>query len=307
MAQRPAAGRAACWATGALLLAALGHRAMGAGEHAPTPLRIGYAVEALPEVDPQDARLALEVWAKQLSLTTQIANPTRAVDLSQHPGPAARLRRGEVDIASVSSVLYLRNRGSIGYDPALVAESGGTALEEFVLLVRRSSGIRTLAGLKGKRLSLQRGNTRTSLPRMWLEVRLAREKLPPPAGLFAQTREVARVSQVVLPVFFGQMDACLVSRRAFNTMAELNPQLGKELVEVARSPGLLLFVVLTRRGMDRTTRERFANAAPSLDKTPAGRQILTLFQVEHMAPFQESHLASTAEVLRAYDELAAGR
>lgn len=65
----------------------------------------------------------------------------------------------------------------------------------------------------------------------WLDGLLAAEGRGPMGSFFGPAAWETKFSQSVLPVFFGNAEACLTSRRGFETMGEMNPQVGK------RGPG----------------------------------------------------------------------
>ena len=88
-----------------------------------------------------------------------------------------------------------------------------------------------------------------------------------------------KVSAVVLPVFFRAADACLVTRQGFRTMSELNPQVGRQLREIAASPPLLPTVTCIRADYEPTIREIAVEAIREAGKNPASQQLLTVFQI----------------------------
>ena len=57
---------------------------------------------------------------------------------------------------------------------------------------------------------------------------------------------MAKPSQAILPVFFKQAEAALVTRATFDTAVELNPQLGAALRTLSRSPQLIPAVAAVR-------------------------------------------------------------
>src|ERR1035441_10793653 len=83
--------------------------------------------------------------------------------------------------------------------------------------------------------------------------------------------------RVVLPVFFGQSDACLTSKRSFDTMCELNPQVGKDLIVIASSPVMVVTFYIFHKNYHGVSRERFARVYSEVSTSAAGRQLATLF------------------------------
>ena len=78
-------------------------------------------------------------------------------------------------------------------------------------------------------------NSRMSLALAWLDIALFNDGCRPVAE-FCRVEQNKKLTKVVLPVFFRQNDACVVTRRGFKTMSELNPQVGQQLRVLASSP-----------------------------------------------------------------------
>jgi phosphonate transport system substrate-binding protein len=104
-----------------------------------------------------------------------------------------------------------------------------------------------------------------------------------------------------LPVFFGQADACLTSKRGFDTMCELNPQVARELKAIAVSPPMVVSFYIFRKNCPSANREKVIKAITNLPTTAAGKQLATLFQFEDLGIRDASCLASALGVLDAAD------
>ena len=121
--------------------------------------------------------------------------------------------------------------------------------------------------------------------------------LGPAENYFGSLITDTKVSRVVLPVFFGQADACLVSRRGFEAMCELNPQLATDLTAIATSPLMVLCFYAFRKNYNNSNRHVLANVHTRLLTSPAGRQLATLFQFEGLTIRDGTCLASALSVL----------
>ena len=107
-----------------------------------------------------------------------------------------------------------------------------------------------------------------------------------------------KASQAILPVFFRQADACIVTRRAFEVSAELNPQIAQKLKPIITSPLFADSIVLFRKGYKSDNKKIFIDTALNIKKYPKGKQIMTLFQIGGFAPFKESYLDSVITLMR---------
>ena len=117
---------------------------------------------------------------------------------------------------------------------------------------------------------------------------------------------VAKVSKVVLPVFFRKLDACIVTKRGFETMSELNPQTGQQLKTLAVSPALVPFLFCFRADYTSPIRKQVVAEISKWHTTPAGRQILTIFQCDRLEEGTFACLESAQELLDTQRRLSAG-
>ncbi len=170
--------------------------------------------------------------------------------------------------------------------------------DEYLLLINEDSGIRTLADLRRKSLNVY-DNPRMCLASIWLETLLASSNLGAPREFLGRIGIHNNLSQVVLPVYFRQLDACLVTRRAFGTMCELNPQLGRKLHVLATSPKVVTSLMAFHKDCAPEQRQKCENALIGLHKTAAGQQALTLFESSHLVLTDMSALGSTLELVKA--------
>ena len=113
------------------------------------------------------------------------------------------------------------------------------------MVVPRDSKIEKIAELQGRHLNLY-AHYRACLAQVWLDNLLVGERLPPTARFFNQITSTSKLAQVVLPVFFRQCDACLVTRSGFDIMCELNPQISKQLKIITNSPAVVAGVFCFR-------------------------------------------------------------
>jgi phosphonate transport system substrate-binding protein len=109
----------------------------------------------------------------------------------------------------------------------------------------------------------------------------------------------------VLPVFFGNRDACLVDEPGFEVMKELNPQVGRG-VQVFKASELLADALICLRGSTWSS-EQFKGdlikILGELHAEPVGQQILTLFKVSQLLPFEEKQLDTVRKLRVTYERL----
>ena len=106
---------------------------------------------------------------------------------------------------------------------------------------------------------------------------------------FGRTDEVFTASRAILPVYFGQYDACVVDRSSLDVMVELNPQLGAKLAVVAKSPGYLETVVCLRNDYTEY-RDELISALNEMHTLPTGQQLLMILKVDRLRPYEPRYL-----------------
>jgi ABC-type phosphate/phosphonate transport system substrate-binding protein len=109
----------------------------------------------------------------------------------------------------------------------------------------------------------------------------------------------------VLRVFFRQSDACLVTADAFELACELNPQLRRDLKVLVASPPLIPTLLFFRRGCTGPARAEVEAAILDLHSTPAGQQVLTVFQGSRIERHPLSCLDATQALFSEYHRLPA--
>jgi hypothetical protein len=102
-------------------------------------------------------------------------------------------------------------------------------------------------------------------------------------------------------VFFGQAKACVVPRAGFETMQELNPQIGKTLKVIEASAPLLTVIVLLTDAVTERDRLDIKRSALQVHNSTEGRQMLSLIGKDRMVDFKPSDLIGIEALVEDYD------
>lgn len=280
--------------------------AQGADTVAVRPVRVGVSQSMLGEVNENDARAAMRGWAdalmRQSSFDIEWAGIMEGTEQL-----VQALGKRQVDGLALTTSEYVLVSQLLDPDHVIVDESSVREGQRYLVLVQSDSNFRSLADLRGRNLVTYKNST-TSMAAAWLETSLSAAELGPSDTFFAHSTTNVKLSRgVVLPVFFRQVDACLVTQRAFNAMIELNPQLGRQLRVVATSPVVVPSVMVFRRDMPVAAREAFTKLLLDLHKNPIGQQIQTLFQIRRCVVANNSVLRTSLDMLANYERLKSRR
>lgn len=271
----------------------------------PTPTAFVYAMspETFAEVNENDGKAAMKAWGRILLERRHLTNEI-VIRILERNALVRGVAEGQVDAVTVSAEDYFLVRPWIDLSSIHIGSAQGENFEEFVLLVHTESGFTNIANLQSRSLLIFDG-ARASLAPKWLDRLLLEQGLPRTSEHFGNTTGKHKLSATVLPVFFKSTDACLATRRGFEIMAELNPQLGKRLKVLARSGPFVPVVFCVRKNYPASIRNPILEEIGQLQSSAAGQQLLTLFQTERMDHAEESCLEAARELLEAHARLLA--
>lgn len=281
-----------------MILALAGMSCIGSVCEAAEPeiLRLGFSSAVFGGLNENDAKASIKALMAVISRERSVPADTEPHLHFGTDAIVAAVKQGTVNTLSVGVTEYWILRRDIEFDGALVSLQNGDPTETYIVLTHANSGINSLPDLRGRRVGVL-ANIRMSLALSWLDVELAKLELPGVDDHFAQFTESTKPAKVVLPVFFQQLDACVVSESTFRTMTELNPQLGRQLRIVAKSaPHVPALFAFTAR-LSPAFRDRVMRELSAVDETPSGRQVLAIFQTTQVRSRPESVLRSALDLL----------
>lgn len=266
------------------------------------PFRLAFTSSMFAEVNENDVRAAMKVWIMTVAQERGIPvdpdpNIHRTVeDLMRFA------RTQPVDGFGITTPEYVVLSKEMLFDSFAAGVIGGEMTDVYILLVRQDSGLERLDQLAGRSLSVV-DSPHMSLAVIWLDIALLEAKLKRTSDFFKKVTVDRKVSQVVLPVFFGKVDACLVTRDSFEVMCALNPQLEKQLRILSTSPPVVTGGFFFRRDSTSSSRQQILDSLTRLGASPAGRQILNLTQSEAIDVVSISCLDESLELLNRHRRL----
>lgn len=264
------------------------------------PIRIAISERAIRGVNLNDARAAINLWGNQI-ITGAGLNTTRERDwVHSSEAIIAGIRSGTFDLMCLSVEEFLIVRDLVESSDIVTDSRRG---RELVLLVRSDSPFNSLASLRGHSL-LQLDSAETQLADIWMDAELRRAGLPAVPLHFGVRTRHSKLSQVILPLFFGRAEAALVTREGLETMVEMNPQLGKHLRVLAFSPRLLATFLVARKGIADSVRHRIFENILASKSDPATRQVLTLFHVQGYVRCNQACIQPSIQLLEAHQRSA---
>ena len=251
--------------------------------------RIAFTSDLIAGVDQEDAKLALNLMIERLAANHLVDYRTEAIIFPDVESAVQEFKNGNINLISLSTINYLKYRKQIEMMPAFVASSDSMPEHDFVFLVKRSQNIKSLINLKDKMVIVEKGYIgNTAL--VWLDTILFEGALEKSASFFNKIKRVDKSSQAILPVFFGQADACVVLRSSFDTMVELNPQVDKILLVFLKSPPLLLSISCFTKGVDEKLKTDVVEWDYSSATDLPAKQFSLMFHFEQIITYKPEYL-----------------
>jgi len=255
-------------------------------------LKIGFTASVYQDVSNTDIKAAVSVLIKKVVWKHFEKAESRFYDTLSEM--ATDLKNRKIDILATPVEEYMELRKQLPIDPLLISSAENGTEMEILLLVRKDSGIRTIRDLKGRSIVMPLRNPRClDMYIAWLETMLMEEGGKGINSYFSSVKETRTSAKAIMPVFFRQADACIVTRQVLELTAELNPQINRELMIISRKGKLSQGVIAVDRRLSEERKEKLRQAFLTLHQTPEGQQLLMLFKVRKLVPFIPGYMKGT--------------
>jgi ABC-type phosphate/phosphonate transport system substrate-binding protein len=265
-------------------------------------LRMANLANTISGVAKKDAKLAVVLLLRKVRKEKLPEYRLENSILADVDSVVQNFNAGKIDVLTISSIDYLKIRRLVNIEPAFVSLRDGKPENDYVLLVNKDKGIKTLEQLQNKKISIEKGMNGEAAV-LWLETMLLDHALPESSLFMQKFKRVDKVSQAVLPVFFGQADACIVHRYKFETLSALNSQIGKKLQAIYASPPLLNQLTCFRKDLDEHVKEAALSYTERLQSDPEGRQFLMMYRIEGTTKYKNEYITAIENLYEKFKTL----
>jgi ABC-type phosphate/phosphonate transport system substrate-binding protein len=253
-----------------------------------------------PTADYNDAKAAIKIYVKNLQDQLLTGFSMKPVYFENTDELLKNFPKENLAVITLSSVDFLAYKSKLSLNPVLVNSGTEDPLETYIILIRKEENISSADALADKKF----GMINDPLSVMWLNVLLGSSKISKTGRQFKDIIIDKTESQLILSLFFGQLDGCLVSKTAFETMIEINPQIGSRLKILNSSPRLLRVIASFTTKFKRSRySESLLKNLTSLENYASGRQLFALTKTAKLAPFKDEYLDNVKALLSDYNKL----
>jgi hypothetical protein len=247
----------------------------------------------------QDAEIAFNAL-----LDEKIDDPYYRLHVALYPSTQevyAAFDRGEIDGIFGSPLEYLGRADQLGEKVMALTYRGGSIMQSFVLVARRSEDSNELTAFRNKRLTLSKMQ---DLEELYLNTLLLRHQLPEIPGFFSARLDAKNANVALMDVFFNKSDITIVRESEFQTAVELNPQLSKRLIILDQSAPFLPVLGSPRKGFDEEKIKILMKRIQAASNNDTGtRQLLSQTQANSIVNASRDDLRSVYELLQEYNAL----
>jgi phosphonate transport system substrate-binding protein len=268
--------------------------------------RIGFTRSIFKNRNEGDILAAMGVWARTITRERGIqVNPDMLVYDSLAEA-VDNVRTKQVEAITLSLAEYSSFPADLLCGPYFRHETHGGTHVEFVLLGQKGSRGVQMEDLRGATLIAHDG---TDLPLGvdWLDAHLMMSGLGPLSNFFSRVDRSSKLSSAVLRVFFGKNEACLVMREGFESMAELNPQVSKQLTVIRASPRIIPSLFSFRSTLSEADKQLLFREILRLHESVTGEQVLRIFKSSRMAEVDGEELRRSLGLLKSWRTETGGR
>jgi phosphonate transport system substrate-binding protein len=275
-----------------------------AGSTSVASFRLGTTPGTFGSSNGSDTKAAITTWAKNLFLPDPISIGTDVVTVFEKADDLLNAyEKRQLDGVTLAANDFPKVKSRP--DAVFLMYKNQSVAIRYAVLVQRASGIEDIRQLKGRKVVLHSSSSMI-MATPWIDTLLASQSMGLSQHAFGTITRIDSASKAILQVFFRQADACIVALDAFQTACELNPQVDRGVKPMIVSPELISTFFFFHPGYNPKDRSAVEAAIRDLDKSPAGQQVLTVFQSEKLVKRPVSILDDTIALVSEHERLKRG-
>jgi len=236
-----------------------------------------------------DFHSAVDLWIKEYDHSFKIKHTD--VKLYDHiENMRADFDNRKLDMIIAPPLLIVNHFELKTLADGFTGESTTNEPFDIVVLARKASNIKTVSDFKNKRLVI---TDHDELGKVFLNSLVIPKFNQPYTQVFSSTHSLLKQNAIIHKLFFSEADVGVVYLETFNLMAELNPQIKKQLAIINRFPIKSPNYSYFHYKFPDTLRKQFIKTTLSFNNTLRSKEILNNFRltsliectVESLAPF----------------------
>lgn len=259
--------------------------------------RMGFYAPSLSDINRTDMQISLEYWAQEIASKQKLVKSAPVTIFSDIELMAQAIEHGELDmiVAPPLEMAIFFKRETL--DDGFMSIQNENHQNSIIILVKKSNKINSAKDLNKKRLLIDKNDI---LSKVVLDNFLLKNLKQTAKQVFSNVIKAENGNRMVLDLFFDKADVAVVYSNAFQTMTELNPQIGEQLMALYSYPIKSRNLSFFRKGYPYNAEMR--EIATNL-KTPRMQQIFEVFRTDFIEPCSVNELSSYDVLYREYKKL----
>lgn len=196
----------------------------------------------------------------------------------------------EVDILTIQGLNYLQYQDKIkkSSDSFFIIRDSNNEYKQYYLISNKSSNINSIKDIKNKKLTFYFEN---NMIKVWLDKLSLESNKKAYKNIIKEEIEKESESLALLDVYFKKADFTIVSKLAWETMIELNPNIKKRVKIVKKSDKIFFFSVgFLKKERNKELKEIFFNLTSSYTFKEKINELLFLAKAHSMKMEKKTYL-----------------
>ena len=225
---------------------------------------------------------------------------------SENQSISEMIKKKQVDVLVLSPLDYYEIKDKNLVKPIFLSDANIGLQVGYYLVVNVNTNFSNIKDLKDKRII--HVSKFENLLKNWILSMINNSNILDINQYFSHCKVVDKSSQALLPVLFGQADACVIDKGGYSLNNEMNPLLKKKLKIIAVSPGFPRTIICLRANYEsEMLSHEIIDVISNLHKESEGMQIIKLFNIEKLVKFDDVHTRDLITMMEQLSRLYNGR
>lgn len=262
-------------------------------------LRVGFYSRAFPDFSVEDIEISVKLLAEEIGKNVNLHTTVSVYEDINAMRDA--FEQGKINFVAASSLnLATEFNNELLVDGFRLQISSNNP-DSLLVMTRKNEGLDDIKTLSGKKLGLVEYDPVADLYIDFLSKAAFDNRSY--KKVFREMPREKKAHQIILKLFFGQVDVICVYHNAYIRAAELNPQLSSKLQIIKQLDGIPQGAGFFHKNTPADFREKVIAEALKLDKHARGEQLLQLFKSDKAIRSTLTDLVATKKLYEEYQKL----
>ncbi len=219
-------------------------------EKQPNQIKLIISLNSFHNAKTEDAQAIAEILANHikklhnLNYQFEVKTPVSMEEIENAFGT-------DFDCSILTTEEFLNLQNKLPLEPINTNYTNGNIGYKYLLLVNKDDNITDIRQLKNESINILARETQKA-PFLWVEKLLRENGLKDYKKFFKSVSVDYKATNVVLPVFFGKIKACIVTESSYNLLCELNPSIKSKLKVLQSTDNILLGMVCLNKNKNQS-------------------------------------------------------